>query len=68
MHAQSAKSSSPKISEQKEIKATNHLKKKMEMKQLTAPPERIADIAAVLKISAIKKNKRSKSSTKKTNL
>ena len=68
MHAQSDKSSLPKTAEQKEIKATNHLKKKMEIKQLTARPEQIADSAALVKTTEIKKNKRSKSSIKKTDL
>lgn len=68
MHAQPIKSSLPNISEQKEIKATNHLKKEIEMKQLKAQPEKIADSAAVLKTSEIIKNKRRKFSIKKTNI
>ncbi len=48
MHAQTSKDSLPaKSSEQKEIKATNHLKKELEQKQLSAPPERIADTTSL---------------------
>lgn len=47
MYAQTSTGSPrSKVSEQKEIKATNHLKKEIERKQLTVPPQRIADTAA----------------------
>jgi len=69
MYAQTPKDSMPaKVSEQKEIKATNHLRKEMEQKQLTAPPERIEDSNASLKTIDKRKNKKSKpQAVKETN-
>lgn len=60
MFAQSPKDSVPaKVSEQKEIKATNRLRKEMEQRQLTAPPERMAADDSVSSTSAHKpKNKK----------
>ncbi len=58
MYAQTPKDSMPaKGSEQKEIKATNHLKKEIEQKQLTAPPERLADTTGTLRTSDKRKKK-----------
>ena len=57
MYGQTSRESLPaKISEQKEIKAANRLKKEIEQKQLTTPPERIADRTVLLKV----KNKKCK--------
>lgn len=59
MYAQSPKNSLPKkISEHKEIKAANHLKKELEMKQLTVRPERIADTATFFQNADKRKNKK----------
>lgn len=67
LYAQTHKDFSPvKVSEQKEIKATNYLKKEIEQKQLTAPPERLADTAATSKnLNKKKKKKQSKASNKR---
>ncbi len=55
----------PKVSEQKEIKATNELKKKLEQKQLSAPPERIAGTKTSWKSTDKRKNKKCKPQTKR---
>lgn len=61
MYAQTSKNSSPaKPSEQKEIKATNHLRKELEQKQLTASPERIAETTTSLRSTDKRKNKKRK--------
>jgi hypothetical protein len=54
-------------SEQKEINADNHLKKSIQQKQLSAPPERIADTSSqqANKKLALKKKKK-KCCTKNT--
>lgn len=64
IHAQSSKDSLPaKSFEQKEIKATNHLKKELEQKQLSAPPERIADTSFLIKKEDKRKKKKCKTGT-----
>lgn len=64
MYAQSPKDSFPaRVSEQKEIKATDHLKKELEQKQLTALPERIGDSTINLSTSDKRKNKKCKHPT-----
>lgn len=61
MYAQTPKDSLPaKVSEQKEIKATNHLRKEMEQKQLSAQPERIADTASRFQSTDKRKTKKCK--------
>lgn len=61
MYGQTSKESLPaKISEQKEIKATNRLKKEIEQKQFTATPERTGDSTALLKSTDKKKSKKCK--------
>lgn len=54
-----------KAGEHNEIRATNHLKKELEQKQLSAPPERIADTTAVLKTQNKTKNKNCRPATLK---
>lgn len=59
MYAQTPKESVPaKVSEQKEIKATDHLRKEIEQRQLTAPPERIAETTASSQSADKPKNKK----------
>lgn len=59
MYGQTSKKSLPeKISEQKEIKATNHLKKEIEQKQLTTPPERIGNDTASTRSTDKRKGKK----------
>jgi len=66
VHAQSYKDSLPSKSvEQKEMKATNHLKKELELKQLSAQPERITDTMAFFKNTDKKKHKNCKPGTLK---
>ncbi len=61
MHAQNPQDSvHAKPSEQKEIKATNRLKKELEQKQLSAPPERIAVTKDDWQHTVKKKNKKCK--------
>ena len=52
MYGQTSRGSLPaRISEQKEINATNRLKKEIEQKQLTTRPERIAGRTVLLKVT-----------------
>lgn len=44
--------------EQKEIKATNHLKRELDQKQLSASPEKIADTVAQLETADKKRDKK----------
>jgi hypothetical protein len=64
MHAQNTQDRvHAKPSEQKEIKATNHLKKELEQKQLSAPPERMAVTKDARHHTVKKKNKKCKAAT-----
>ena len=66
MYGQTSRESlPPKISEQKEINAANRLKKEIEQKQLTTPPERIADSTVSLKVKSKKCKPRNVKETNK---
>lgn len=66
MYGQTSRESlPPKISEQKEINAAKRLKKEIEQKQLTTPPERIADRTALLKVKSKKCKPRNVKETNK---
>jgi hypothetical protein len=66
MYGQTSRESlPPKISEQKEINAANRLKKEIEQKQLTTPPERITDRTGLLKVKSKKCKPRNVKETNK---